>query len=275
MPCRISGSFLARGGLTAFRSPGWTLVRSGISCLVSLLTSLRLNSVQNTAIKSPVHTKHCYSEISVSSSGSHGLPWRCTCGSSGSVLPEPLTEGNHPKITASGLGSHRVHFLQSFKAPALFWFRVLTLFSSRAFLLRVCLGFCLFSEDLRLWGEAVQVPQSSCPPSGKVLGEVFTTFQVPSICLLRSCFRCISIAHFQRCITRGRAACSWSPPWAPALAACHLVPKSRVSGLCGGGHYRNSFSSLTHLPFSFSPRLQVQAVPGAMSAPCRPCHGRL
>lgn len=91
--CRISGSFMEHGGLTAFQSPGCTLVRSGISCLVSLLTSLYLNSVQNRAVTSPVHSERCYSKIAGSCSGSCGLPLRCVCGSAGSVLPKPLAEG--------------------------------------------------------------------------------------------------------------------------------------------------------------------------------------
>lgn len=50
-PVGSLGASWSCGELTAFQSPGWTLVRSGISCLVSLLMSLRLNSVQSTAIK--------------------------------------------------------------------------------------------------------------------------------------------------------------------------------------------------------------------------------
>lgn len=141
-------------------------------------------------------------------SGSHGLPWSCTRFSSGSVLSEALAEGNHPKITASGLGSHRVQFSPSSKASALFICSVLTLLLSKAFLL----NFCLFSEDLHLWRGSAG-PMIFLPPSGKVVGELFTTFLFPLICFLHSCFHCVSSACFQHHVTWGQAAHSWNPSW--------------------------------------------------------------
>lgn len=128
--------------------------------------------------------------------------------SSGSVLSEALAEGNHPKITASGLGSHRVQFSPSSKAAALFICSVLTLLLSKAFLL----NFCLFSEDLRLWRGSAG-PMIFLPPSGKVVGELFTTFLFPLICFLHSCFHCVSSACFQHHVTWGQAAHSWNPSW--------------------------------------------------------------
>lgn len=77
--------------------------------MVSLLTSLLLNSVQSIAIKSPVHTKCCDSEILESFSGSHDLPQSSMCAAELKMLaalPELLTEGNSPKTVVSELGSH-------------------------------------------------------------------------------------------------------------------------------------------------------------------------
>lgn len=79
--------------------------RSGISCLVPLLTSLCLNSVQNRAVMSPVHTEHCYSKIAVSCSGSRGVPRVVALGQG---FPSHEQKGNTQENSICLRGSQRI-----------------------------------------------------------------------------------------------------------------------------------------------------------------------
>ena len=111
----------------AVPSLGRTLVRSGISCLVSLRKSLSIQTLSRTQQLNLLCIARRYSAISVSCSGSRGLPRRCACGRSGSALPEPRTGRHHLKTAASVRGSCRVQLCKSFKAPALFGCSISTL----------------------------------------------------------------------------------------------------------------------------------------------------
>lgn len=69
VPC--PGRLLEPGGLTDHSPIPWVLpCQVWNSCLVSLLTSLCLNSVQTRAVMCPVLTELCYAKIAVSCSGS-------------------------------------------------------------------------------------------------------------------------------------------------------------------------------------------------------------
>lgn len=129
--------------------------------------------------------------------------------------------------------------------------------------------FVCFLKTEGLGGDSAGPTILLLAPFRKDVKEVFAAFQAPSVCLLHCCCQHVSIAHSQQCIPQGWAGCPWSPSW--HASPCFGPEEQGQQPLWWWDLYGHT---LTHLPLS-SPHLQVRAVPGAMSAPCRPCHGRL